>query len=221
MVDIPAVEAALEELAHRLVIPADLISVHRAPGAASQKQEYRSIRYGAFLLAYGPLERFFNRLVERHGGPSRGLPLTTDKVRQTFHERLGTQNLTGSWRARARVAPGPWAPDRRWRWTYIDGTQLRDYLRDACQMRHLLAHGADPKDTPNDSRTLYVLKNGSVSVTLMWVEGFLQVAQDLAAQTAMELAGDDVQLPSWHQPVRSGVSASLPPAPHQERLPII
>src|SRR5262249_53875128 len=150
MIDAVAVQDALAELASRLVIPADLINVHRSDPNRSRAREYHSIRYGSFLLAYGPFERYFNRLVEKHGGPSRGLAPTTDKLRARFTQYLGVPDLTNSWRARARIAPVAKTGDSRWRWTYIQDQLLRDYLRDARQLRHLLAHGADPADAPND-----------------------------------------------------------------------
>ncbi|MDG6109519.1 hypothetical protein Daura_31790 [Dactylosporangium aurantiacum] len=207
---------ALNELADRLVVPADLISVHRDDPARSRSRRYQSIRYGAFLLTYGPFERFFNRLIELHGGPSQGLSLTTDKLRSTFEQRLAVPNLTNSWKARVRVAPGTHSRDMRWRWIYLNGSALRDYLLDARRLRNLLAHGADPSDAENSSMTLYVRRaGGGHSVTLMWAEGFLQAAQDLASITARRLAGDDIALPDWPQPVRSGVSARLPEAPYQ------
>ncbi len=214
MVDANAVQAAVDELATRLVIPADLITVHRSQPGRGRSREYRSIRYGAFLLTYGPFERFFNRLVEWHGGPAQGLAPTPDTLREKFRRQLGVENLTRSWRARARVAPQPDARARLWRWTYIENQVLRDYLRDARRLRHLLAHGADPRDAPNEAGTLYVLGDGTVSVNLMWAEGFLQVVEDLAALTALDLAGREIILPSWPEPIRSDVSAARPPAPY-------
>ncbi|MBQ1041459.1 hypothetical protein KBX03_02955 [Micromonospora sp. C72] len=210
------VQFALEELADRLVVPADLISVHRDDPTRNRRRRYQSIRYGAFLLTYGPFERFFNRLIELHGGPSQGLSLSTDKLRSTFERRLAVPNLTKTWKARVRVAPGQHGGDKRWRWTYLAGPDLRDYLLDARRLRHLLAHGADPSDAENSSKTLYERRSdGGRSVTLMWAEGFLQAAQDIASSTARRLAGEEVALPDWPQPVRSGVSARLPDAPYQ------
>jgi|SRR3954452_15690454 hypothetical protein len=91
-----------------------------------------------------------------------------------------------------------------------------DYLLDARRLRHLLAHGADPSGADNCSMTLYVRRgDAGHSVTLMWGEGFLQAAQDIASLTARRLVGQDISLPDWPQPVRSGVSARLPDAPYQ------
>lgn len=87
------VQFALDELADRLVVPADLISVHRDDPSRSRSRRYQSIRYEAFLLTYGPFERFFNRLIELQGGPSQGLSLTTDKLRSTFEQRLAVPEL--------------------------------------------------------------------------------------------------------------------------------
>lgn len=209
-----AVQEALSELAARLVIPADLISVHRSQPGRARTRRHQSIRYGAFLLAYGPFERFFNSLIEQHGGPSQGLSPLPDKLRQKFRDGLGVADLTRSWRARARVSPGALSADRRWRWTTIQGQPLRDYLADAKRLRNLLAHGGDPKAGSNTSGTLHPLSNGGFSINLMWVEGFLQVVEDLSSITAIELVGPDVPLPTWPEPVRSGVSARLPLAPY-------
>src|SRR5215470_1805901 len=74
-------ESAGEELAHRLRIPCDIVDVHRLND--SRARIYSSLRYGAFLLAYAPLESFFTRLTryaERSNG--RALPLNLDKIQR-------------------------------------------------------------------------------------------------------------------------------------------
>jgi hypothetical protein len=57
--------------------------------------------------------------------------------------------------------------------------------------------------------TLYVRRSdGGRSVTLMWAEGFLQAAQDIASLTARRLAGGDISLPDWPQPVSAATEQS-------------
>jgi hypothetical protein len=53
-------ESAGSELALRLRIPCDIVDVHRIND--SRARIYSSLRYGAFLLAYAPLESFFTQL---------------------------------------------------------------------------------------------------------------------------------------------------------------
>ncbi|MER7009564.1 hypothetical protein ABT297_41865 [Dactylosporangium sp. NPDC000555] len=209
-----AVQEALHELAGRLVIPVDLIEVHRRQPSLGRTREFQSIRYGAFLLAYASFERYFNHLVELHGGPSRGLPATMDKIREAIATHLAVINATGQWRARVRVAPTRDSRDRRAKWTYLESQRLRDYLRDAQQLRHRLAHGAEPTGTTNHSQTLFALAKGGVSANLMWVEGFVQAVQDLASITAITISGPGVELPGWPEPTRSGVSAAMLPPPY-------
>src|SRR5271166_3587192 len=74
-------ESAGEELALRLRIPCDIVDVHRINN--SRAKIYSSLRYGAFLLAYAPLESFFTQLTwyaERANG--RALPLNPDKIQR-------------------------------------------------------------------------------------------------------------------------------------------
>lgn len=214
MADTAAVESALDELSVRLRIPADLLNVHRQQPGRSRSREFRSIRYGAFLLSYGPFERFFNRLIEAHGGASQGLPATMDKIRERLAVQTGVTNTTADWRARVRIAPAPTSPDKRAKWAYLDSQRLRDYLLDAKSLRNLLAHGADPTRASNRSATLPILASGGVSVNLMWVEGFLQAVEDLASITAINLAGRSVRIPDWPAPDRSGVSKAELPSPY-------
>src|SRR5439155_2438522 len=55
VVDATAVQEALANLAARLVTPVDFITIHRAnKDEAKRNPQYRSMRYGAFLQAYGP-----------------------------------------------------------------------------------------------------------------------------------------------------------------------
>ncbi|MFI6824143.1 hypothetical protein ACIBJE_24860 [Micromonospora sp. NPDC050187] len=214
MVDVAAVEEALSVLAARLVTPVDLITIHRDNiDEAKRNSRYRSMRYGAFLLTYGPFEMFFNHVIGAHGGPTQGTPATMERVRQRFSQHLGISDVTGQWRARVRAQPEP-GRGGRWLWTTIEAQRLDDYLRDAKAVRNRLAHGDDPQTAPNASGTLYDRKDGKTSITLMWVEGFVQAAQDLATITALELTGDNALIPEWPVPPRTGVSANPPALPY-------
>ncbi|MFG2043901.1 hypothetical protein [Dactylosporangium sp. NPDC048998] len=214
MVDATAVQEALANLAARLVTPVDFITIHRAnKDEAKRNPQYRSMRYGAFLQAYGPFEMFFNDLIGAHGGPRQGTPATMDRIRERIGQHLGVPNVTHQWRARVRAQPEP-GRGGRWLWTTIQTQQLSDYLRDAKAVRNRLAHGDDPQTAPNASGTLYDRKDGKTSITLMWVEGFVQATQDLATITALELTSDTTLIPDWPVPPRTKVSANPPPPPY-------
>jgi hypothetical protein len=199
------VHEALVELAARLIIPADMIEMHREH--SDGKRKYTSLRHGTFLLTYAPFERFFNRIVEGHGGPSQGLTLNVDKLRQKIEVHTGVPNVTQSWKARARVAPDAARTTNISPWAYLEGNRLRHYLSDGQRLRNLLGHGASHFTDQNKSGTLSQVKNG-YSARLMWVEGFLQVTQDLAAQTALTLTDHRVVIPVWPRPPLSGTSKS-------------
>ena len=212
MVNAAAVEEALGVLAVRLVTPVDLITIHRDNmDKARRNSRYRSMRYGAFLLTYGPFEMFFNQLIGAHDGPRQNTPATMERIRQRFGQHLDAPDITAQWRARVRAQPEP-GRGGRWLWTTIEAQRLDNYLRDAKAVRNRLAHGDDPQNAPNDSGTLYDRKDGKTSITLMWVEGFVQAVQDLATITALELTQDRTLIPDWPVPPRTEVSAN-PPAP--------
>ncbi|WP_212825220.1 hypothetical protein [Polymorphospora rubra] len=192
----------------------DLIAIHRADkDEAKRNPQYRSLRFGAFLQAYGPFEMFFNDLIGAHGGPSQGTPATVNRVRERIGQYLEVPDVTRRWRARVRSQPEP-GRGGRWLWTTIQARQLDDYLRDAKAVRNRLAHGDDPQTAPNASGTLYSRIDGKTSITLMWVEGFVQATQDLATITALELTGDTTLIPDWPVPPRTAVSANPPPPPY-------
>lgn len=74
-------EAAGDELAIRLRIPCDIVDVHRLNN--SRARIYSSLRYGAFLLAYAPLESFFTQLTQyANRANGRALPLNLDKIQR-------------------------------------------------------------------------------------------------------------------------------------------
>ncbi|MDG4761331.1 hypothetical protein [Micromonospora sp. WMMD710] len=214
MVDTAAVQQALANLATRLATPVDFINIHRAnKDEAKRNPRYRSMRYGSFLHAYGPFEMFFNELIGAHGGPRQGTPATMDRIRERIAQHLQIPNVTRQWQARVRTQPLP-GRGGRWLWTTIQTQRLGDYLRDAKAVRNRLAHGDDPHPAPNTSGTLYDRKDGKTSITLMWVEGFVQATQDLATITALELTNDTTLVPDWPEPPRTGVSANPPPPPY-------
>ncbi|MEU4690104.1 hypothetical protein [Actinoplanes sp. NPDC023714] len=171
------------------------------------------MRYGAFLRAYAPFEMFFNELISAHGGPRQGTPATVERIRERCARHLGVPDVTHRWRARVRSQPEP-GRGGRWLWRTIQEPQLSAYLRDAKAVRNRLAHGDDPHTAPNTSGTLFDRRNGTTSITLMWVEGFVQATQDLATITALELTGDMSIIPGWPIPPRTGVSAGPPPPPY-------
>ncbi|MEW2382599.1 hypothetical protein AB0873_11015 [Micromonospora sp. NPDC047707] len=137
---------------------------------------------------------FFNDLIGAHGGPRQGTPATMDRIRERFRQHLGVPNVTRQWRARVRAQPEP-GRGGRWLWHTIQTQRLGDYLRDANAVRNRPADGDDPRTAPNTSGTLYDRKDGKASITLMWVEGFVQAAQDLATITALELLSDSTLIP--------------------------
>jgi len=212
------VNNALNELSKRLVIPCDIIAVHREDGlrVGGRERKWASLRYGAFLLAYAPLEGFLNDVTEYRAMKGRPLPVSVDRVRDACRERWGIPNATKRWAARTRVAPVPGSGGRS-RWALLRGHQLSLYLMDMKSLRDLLIHGSDPSEMTNRSGALWPLKYGGFSMRLMGVEGFIQAAQDIASCTALAIAGADAGIPPWPSPPASGVSAQgRLPAPYQQ-----
>lgn len=207
------VNNALDELSKRLVIPCDIIAVHREDGlkVGGRERKWASLRYGAFLLSYAPLEGFLNEVTEYRAIKGRPLPVSVDRVRIALHERWGIPNATNKWGARTRVPPPP-GSGRRSRWAVLTGHRLNLYLMDMKSLRDLLIHGSDPSRATNKSGALWPLKNGGFSMRLMGVEGFIQAAEDIASCTALAIAGVDAEIPQWPTPPPSGVST-------QGRLP--
>jgi len=104
VVDVAAVEEALGVLAVRLVTPVDLITIHwDNMDEARRNSRYRSMRYGAFLLTYGPFEMFFNQVIGAHGGPRQNTPANRERIRQRFGQHLGVPDVTAQWRAWVRA----------------------------------------------------------------------------------------------------------------------
>ena len=81
-------EAAGDELAIRLRIPCDIIDVHRLNN--SRARIYSSLRYGAFLLAYAPLESFFTQFTQyANRAKGHALPLNLDKIQRELEGYSG------------------------------------------------------------------------------------------------------------------------------------
>ncbi len=209
-------ESAGDELALRLRIPCDIVDVHRINN--SRAKIYSSLRYGAFLLAYAPLESFFSQLTrypERANG--RALPLNLDKIQRELDLQWPNARFqAGLWEGRTRQQPT--RSGRRSEWAYLKGGRLKDYLSDMKSLRDLLSHGGDAFSVTNKGHTLWPV-TGGWSLRLMGVEGFIQFAQDLAEQALLEAGVSLKRIPTWPEPQRSGISQSgLPPLPNRDRL---
>jgi hypothetical protein len=209
------VEAALEVFAARLQIPCDIIAVHRTNVTqGGRERKYASLRYGAFLLAYAPLEAFFDDLTGYRSAKNRVLGLSPDRIRVAVAEAHTVRNVTSHWAARTRVAPTV-GTGRRAPWKLLRGEALHAYLGDMKSLRDLLIHGKSPGDATNKANTLHKLADGKHSIRLMGVEGFIQAAQDLASETAIAIVGPSVSLPSWPAPPSTGASdAGRLPTPY-------
>ena len=91
--------AAGTELAVRFRIPCDIIDVRRVND--SHARIYSSLRYGAFLLAYAPLESFFTRLTRYDDRVGRALPLNLDKIQRELDKQWpDTTFRTNLWEGR-------------------------------------------------------------------------------------------------------------------------
>jgi hypothetical protein len=206
MGDVETVNAALAELAARLQIPCDVIAVHRTEvGPGGREKKYASLRYGAFLLAYAPFEGFFENLTDYRKTKNRVLGLSPDKIRGAVADAYGVKNVTSGWAARTRSAPVVGTGGRS-PWVMLEGRRLHDYLGDMKTLRDLLSHGRSPEDVTNAARTLHQLASGKHSIRLMGVEGFIQVIQDIASETALAIVGPSALLPAWPAPPSTGAS---------------
>jgi hypothetical protein len=199
---------ALAELSVRLQIPCDIVAVHREGGSEKARSgAYASLRYGAFLLAYAPLEAFFDSISGYRQQSNHPLPLNPDKIRDVVAKACGVPDVTKGWAARTRVAPpSDGSTGNRSPWELLSGQRLRHYLADMKSLRDILGHGGDPSTTTNRSGVLHPLQHGRHSLRLMGVEGFIQAAQDLASETAIALCGPAVPLPDWPAPPSTGAS---------------
>lgn len=161
-------ESAGGELALRLRLPCDIVDVHRLND--SRARIYSSLRYGAFLLAYAPLESFFTQLTryaERTNG--RALPLNLDKIQRELTLQWPDASFqTNLWEARTRQQPT--RAGHRSEWALLKGGRLKEYLADMNRLRDLLSHESDPVRATNDSRTLWKVRDGW-SLRLMGFEG--------------------------------------------------
>jgi hypothetical protein len=192
--DVETVNAALKELASRLVIPCDIIAVHRLDRRLGRPKVFQSLRYGAFLLTFAPIEGFFDNITSYRSRTNRTLGFSTDRVRGAINDVYGESNITRSWAARIRLAEGGRSP-----WALLKGKPLADYVDDMKSLRDLLSHGGDPRRVTNKAGAFYTLQSGH-SIHLATVEGFIQAVEDIASQTALTLFGADICLPVWPLP---------------------
>lgn len=205
------VNKALAEMAVRMQLPCDIVAVHRTDAPrGGRERKYKSLRYGAFLLAYSPLEHYFDSLTGYRARTGRVLPVNADKIRMAIREAGGPPNVTKCWEARTRVAPSGHTGNRS-PWELLVGRRLAAYLCDMKSLRDLLSHGNDPTLVSNKSGTLYPIAAG-FSMRLMGVEGFIQAAQDIASQTAIAIAGRNARIPLWPLPpsTRASDAGRLP-----------
>jgi hypothetical protein len=212
-------EAAGTELAARLRIPCDILDVHRVND--SRGRIYSSLRYGAFLLAFAPLEGFFTQLTQYGRRKSwRALPLNLDKIQQELDSQWPDAHFrTHRWEGRTRQQPT--RPGSRSEWAHLTGARLKAYLADMKMLRDLLSHGGNPVKVSNRGQTLWEVRDGW-SLRLMGVEGFIQLAEDLAEQALLEADVPPGNVPVWPEPQRSGISMSgLPALPNRDRLAIL
>lgn len=199
---------ALQVLAIRLVIPCDIITVHRDHAKVSRSKQFASLRYGTMLLTAAALDGFFSAASgwssARNGQP---LGFRQDRVREAFAEGTGVANVPRHWKVRTRVAPArSGVLHNRSPWEYLSGPDLRDYLDDIHSVRNTLAHGGDPTAISNKARTFYPLKGGGISIRLMSAEGFIQAVEDIASQTAIAVLAGDAEIPEWPHPRSTGAS---------------
>ncbi len=209
-------QSAGDELAHRLRIPCDIVDVHRLNN--SRARIYSSLRYGAFLLAYAPLESFFTQLTgyaDRANG--RALPLNLDKIQRELALQWPDARFQANrWEGRTRQQPT--RPGSRSEWAHLKGRRLKDYLSDMKRLRDLLSHGGDPVTVTNHGHTLWEVRGGW-SLRLMGVEGLIQFVEDLAEQAVSEAGVPLERVPTWPEPQRSGISLTgLPSLPNRDRL---
>ncbi|GAB2663661.1 hypothetical protein GCM10027169_27540 [Gordonia jinhuaensis] len=199
--------AAADEMAVRLCIPADMISLHRDLKVASMSgrtKKQHSLRWGAFLLTYAAAEGFFNGALGRALEQSRPMPLNPDKIRATAAERHSVNLFTKDWGVRTRTMSGERGNRSEWE-TFIGPEKVRLYLADMKSLRDILGHGGDPYRATNKSGALWTIQKGA-SLRLMGVEGFLQACCDLADQTILAYGGPLENGPTWPEPDRSALS---------------
>lgn len=204
---LPVVLDEAEVLATRLDIPVQMVSAHRelSPG-----QKQYAIRWGAFLLTYAPIEGFFSGVLVHRKSNTRAVPLNPDKIRQVAKNLDGVDLFYDLWATRTRVLRPSEGNRSRWH-AYVGTNSVRDYLSDMKSLRDRLSHGGDPYDTTNISGALWPTKKGA-SMRLMGVEGFIQACCDLAGQTILAYGGRLIDIPSWPEPERSGLSAEKRPS---------
>lgn len=214
---LPHVTEAAQQLAAGLENPCHLVALHRDidhlhdddGNRLGQSKKQHALRWAVFTMTYGAIEAFFNDIL-RGNDDTRVVPLIPSKLRDAGLKqdvRLFTKNWALRTRALLQGRPG-----RRSHWVVYSGTQqLNLYLKDMKMLRDLLSHGQDPRSVSNKSGALWPIADGKNSLRLMGAEGFIQACCDLASQTVHAYGGRAVDLPSWPEPKRSGLSAEPKP----------
>lgn len=204
------------ETSKLLKIPADMISLHselrdaKLPdGGTLQGKRQHSLRWGAFLLVYAPLEGFFKEALNDSAN-TRTLPLNIGKIQNKFATVHNVKLFTKDWEVRTLIPTGSAENSSFCEWRTYQGTEkIRCYLSDMKSLRDRLGHGADPLTTTNESGALWPIRKGH-SLRMLGVEGFLQAGCDLVNQTITAFGGTSDQFPDWPVPPRF---ERLPPMP--------
>lgn len=214
--ELPRVLEQADILSQRWDIPTRMISLHRELQTATTPSGERltgkrqhTLRWGAFLLIYAPMEAFFNEALGYRADKGRTLPLNPDKVRTAAKVKHDVELFTKDWGVRTRILSTRQGNRSRWH-LYSGSGDLRDYLADMKSLRDVLSHGGDPYGASNKSGALWTVSKGE-SMRLMGVEGFLQACCDLVDQTILAYGVDPSDRVAWPEPHRSGLSAEKRP----------
>lgn len=208
--------SAGNETRERLMIPADMISLHSdlrnailPEGKTLQGRRQHTLRWGAFLLVYAPVEGFFKEILEVPAG-QRGVPLNSDKIREKAMKDHGVRLFTKDWGVRTLVPTKTIDDSNFCEWRVYRGVEeVRTYLADMKSLRDLLSHGADPFTAKNDSGALWSINRGP-SLRMLGVNGFLQAGCDLVDQTITAFGGTSEQFPAWPKYTRADLPTPMP-----------
>lgn len=191
----------------RLRIPAEMITLHGRlreatlpDGDTLQGPGQHTLRWGAFLLTYAPLEAFFAGIPTK--ATSRPLPLHVDKIRDAVMRDHDIRLFTDRWSLHTLAPPTSADSDEFGEWRQYQGTHgTRLYLGDMKSLRDRLSHGADPLTATNESGAMWSTRRGP-SLRMLGVEGFLNAACDLMTHTVHAFGGTAADVPSWPEPRR-------------------
>ncbi|WP_139417702.1 hypothetical protein [Agromyces laixinhei] len=166
---------AARVVSERMKIPAEMITLHGRlrdatlpEGATLQGPGQHTLRWGAFMLAYAPLEAFFNAVLPPTD--NRPMPLNVDKIRQTAQREHDVSLFTKRWSLCTLVPPTAPESGQYCEWRRYRGTEeTRTYLADMKSLRDRLSHGADPFSSTNRSGAMWSTQKGP-SLRMMGVE---------------------------------------------------